>query len=87
MCQSGQYALCDAAAEEGLHDEPLGSPDELHCVDQIAFREDRQPDGVAQQDQRDDQQRAAEKQQDEPDFAHRGVQPLGHQRGVAALPT
>ena len=74
--------LREAASEKGPHDEPLGGPDQLHRVDQVAFRKDRQPDGVAQQDQRNDQQRAAEEQQYEAYLVHRGVQPLGHQRRV-----
>ena len=57
---SRQNALCDAAAQERSHDEPFGCPYELHRVNQVAFREDRQPDRVVQQDERDDEQGSAE---------------------------
>ncbi len=54
--------LPDAAGEKRSHDEPFGCAYELHRINEVTLREDRQPDRVVQQDQRNDEQRSAEEQ-------------------------
>ena len=89
---SGEDSLGDAAPEEGAHDEPPGGPYELHRVDEVSFREDRQADGVAQQDERHEEQGPAEEQEHEADFQalyllkRAGVEPRKLLETLALLP-
>ncbi len=68
----------DAAQEERFHDEPFGCTHELHRIDEVAFGVDGQPDGVVEQDERDDEQCAAEQQQDEVELVDVGADLFHH---------
>ena len=68
----------DTAQKERFHDEPFGSPDELHRIYQVAFGIDGQADGVVEQDECNDQQGASEEQQDEIELVDVGAYLFHH---------
>ena len=83
QCRSAgpcRQPLPDAAGQKGPHDEPLGRADQLHRIDEVTLRVDRKPDRIAQQNQRNGQQRRSEDRQHQLDLVHRGVHPPDHRQ-------